>query len=69
MFCSDRPDKLLMCFAKTLFSTFSTAVTNLLLPQIAHSEKGKKIAFDQLKSSHAMVEHEKERRRKKKFEK
>jgi hypothetical protein len=39
------------------------------LPQIAHSEKGKKIAFDQLKSSHAMVEHEKERRRKKSLKK
>jgi hypothetical protein len=45
-------------FCKDLIFRFSTAVTNLLLPQIAHSEKGKKIAFDQLKSSHAILEHD-----------
>ena len=48
-------------YEKKLFSTFSTAVTNLLLPQIADSSKEREkncIWLDQLKSSHATLEHD-----------
>ena len=52
--------KVLMFLQKRLFSRFSTAVTNLVVATNSSFGEREKIAFefDQLKSSHAILEHD-----------